>query len=199
MLNLYSPTVTSLQLASRNSTRIGTGNGIGKQVAELFFTQENNSNVYVCRCGTRRKRTGTSYQNFFSHLQTAHGSCIEKLTSGDSLSQSHLNDYFVTSKSGHLFAWIDYIMSRLLPFSFVEKAVIRKHILIKPYSLNTFMKYMTLLIELLELKIAESLHRRWLSFSMVGHVSPRTIWLFSQLTNFQTSMNIPSDYRLFLH
>ena len=131
--------------------------GLGKPVAELFFERENESNIFTCKCGTKRKRTGTSYQNLLSHVQSSHPNYFAQLQSGEELTQKNLHDYFTTTKSNNIYGWLDLILNGLLPFSFVEKNLIRQHVRHSSLSLNTFMKYVRLLTEHVEEKIAKIL------------------------------------------
>ena len=139
--------------------------GVGRRVAELFFTkQSEHSDTYLCRCGTKRKRCGTSYQNLLSHVQTAHPDHIDLLTSDSDVSQERMDAYFKTSKSAHIYGWIGYLVNGLLPFSHVQKPHIRKHIIHQSISLTTFKKYLHALTESVEHKITSLLPTK---FSLV--------------------------------
>ena len=130
-------------------------NGLGKRLTEQFFSKAHkNSDIYTCQCGVRRKRTGTNYQNLISHVQAPHPDYFEKLCAGNDLDQSKMKNYFLTAKSSHIYGWIDFIVSGLLPFSFVEKHSIRKHIRHEDININTFMKYISGLTRAVEEKIA---------------------------------------------
>lgn len=64
--------VVNVQSVLRISTVVPTRKLLGKQVYDLCFIRDvPDSSVYTCRCGVRRKRTGKSYQNLLSHVQTA--------------------------------------------------------------------------------------------------------------------------------
>ena len=135
--------------------------GKGKRVSELFFTRcPTNADVYVCRCGTKRKRTGSSYQNLTSHVQTAHPNYMDLIECDEKLTQAQLDKYFTTAKSKHLYGWIDFVVNGLLPFHYVEKLIIRKHLKHEPPSLDAFMKYLQLLTEHVEMKIKNLLHSK---------------------------------------
>ena len=132
--------------------------GVGRRVSELFFTRDgDNTNIFTCRCGTKRKKAGSSYQNLVSHVQSAHPDYLDVLSSDETVAQAQIDKYFQTSKAGNLFGWIDFIVNALLPFSFVEKPIIRDHVKYKPTSLSTFMRYLSLLTEVVEQKIARLL------------------------------------------
>lgn len=151
-------TTTSKKLATSPnafSSKMPRRPGEGKQISEAFFKRESpHSNIYSCLCGTKRRRTGTSYQNLLSHIQSAHPEYESMLSSSDDLTQVQLDEYFSTSKSKSLFGWFDFIINGLLPFVFVEKQIIRRHVKHDPPSLSTFMKYLNLLTRHVETKIA---------------------------------------------
>ena len=100
---------------------------------------------------------GWSYQNLVSHVQTAHPDYFEVLNSGGGLSQTHLEKYFATSKSNSIYRWVDFDVTGLLPFSFVEKQVVKPRIRHAPFRIPTLMKYTSSLAEEVEQKIFELL------------------------------------------
>ena len=128
---------------------------VGKRVCPLLFTRESpTSSMYVCKCGTKRKRSGTSYNNLLTHVQSAHPNAYRTILADNSTAQCELEDYFCTSKSSQLYGWMDLVINSLLPFSFVESPKIRKHVKHESISVNTFMKYLALTTEIVEEKIA---------------------------------------------
>lgn len=128
---------------------------LGRRVAELFFTKvPEEDNIYVCRCGKKRNRCGTGCQNLLTHVQSAHPDDTEFLLSDVDVSQSKMEKHFEKSKSAHVYGWLDYIVSGLMPLYHVQKPVIRKHIRQSQISLATFKKYMTALIGHVEPKIS---------------------------------------------
>ena len=130
----------------------------GKSVSEIFFTQyPTNADDYVCRCGTKRKRTGSSYQNPTSHVQTAHANYMDLIECDEEITQAQLDKYFTTAESKNLYGWIDFVVNGLLPFHYIEKLIIRKHLKHEPPSLHTFMKYLQLLTEHVETKMKNQL------------------------------------------
>lgn len=126
-----------------------------KRVCEIFFTREpTTGNVFTCRCGVKRKRSGTSNTNLISHILSAHADAYQDISSGSELGQSQLDQYFSAGKPCNLYGWLDLVINGLLPFSFVEKQIVRTHVKHEPISLTTFMKYMTLLTAQVEQKIS---------------------------------------------
>ncbi len=136
--------------------------GLGRRATDLFFTkQRQDSTVYLCRCGVNRKSCRTSYQNLRSNFQTAHPNYLDALCSDDSVSQERMEKYFKSSKTAHIYGWIDYILNGLLPFSHVQKPVIRKHNIHDSISLTTFMKYMRSLTKSVERKIVSLIPQKF--------------------------------------
>lgn len=113
----------------------------GRRICNIFFTP-GPDNYWQCKCGTRRKKVGSSYENLMSHVRTAHPDYQELLKNGASVSEDQISFYFASKKSNSYYGWLDLIINELLPFSFVEKPIARKHIKHDPICLNTFMKYM---------------------------------------------------------
>ena len=70
-------------------------------------------------------------------------------------------NYFSISKSEHIHGWIDFVVNGLMPFSYIEKDVIRNHIKNEPFSRNTVMKYLSLLTQCGERKICNMLPNRF--------------------------------------
>ena len=115
--------------------------GVCRRVYEAMYTWDSTeSNVFTCCCGTKRKRSGSRYSNLLSHAQSSHPNAYQIFLSGEKVSQAQLDDYFVTSKSRHLYGRMDLIINGLLLYSFVENLLIQKHVKYEPPSLNTFMK-----------------------------------------------------------
>ena len=77
--------------------------GIGKCVCDAMYTRDSsNSNIYIRMCGTKRKRSGSSYTNLLSHLQSLHPDAYERPLTGREITQSQMDSYFVTSRAGNL-------------------------------------------------------------------------------------------------
>ncbi len=127
----------------------------GKRISEFFFRRsEEDDTVYECKCGNKRNRTGTSYTNLVSHVQKAHPDYLGLMRKGNMHGQSHLDNYFPMSKAKHIHGWIDLIVNGLMPFSSIEKPIICCHVKHEPFSLNTLMKYLSAITEIVERKIA---------------------------------------------
>lgn len=90
--------------------------GKKERIAELFFTLDSsNPSTFICRCGTRRRRSGSAYQNFLSQVQNAHPSHLDLVERQNDFNQSQLDAFSTIEKSKHLFGWMDFIINGLLP------------------------------------------------------------------------------------
>ena len=101
------------------ATRMPRSSGNGRRISELFFSKESDdSNIYVCQCGTKRKKTGSGSQNLVSHVQTAHREYEELFQSQGQLTQLQMEKFYTTSKSSNLHGWFDFIINGLFRFFF---------------------------------------------------------------------------------
>lgn len=114
-------------------------------------------NTFALVCGTEWKRSGSNYSNLLSHVQSLHADAFRQMQEGTKLSQFQLEEYFNTVKSGNLYGWLNFIINGLPQFTFFEKPIIRKHLRHDAPSLNTFMKYMSDLSQIVEHKISKLL------------------------------------------
>lgn len=131
--------------------------GLSRRVADVFYTNSpKKSNTYRCRCGKKRKKCATSYSNLLSHVLAAHLDHFDLPTHDTFSSQECVDNHFKTTKTFRVFGWLEYIIKGLLPFSYVQKPVIKKHIVHNTISLSTFLKYTRLPTEFVEKKIVVS-------------------------------------------
>lgn len=127
---------------------------LGARAQQHFFKLiEGSSNVYVCVCGTRRKKTGTSYANLLSHLCSDHPGFEKFLNVSRDPTQSEINDLIRPKKALQYFGWYDLIINALLPFNTVEKEPVRRNFKHKPMSVDTFMEHLPTLTQRVEKKI----------------------------------------------
>lgn len=134
----------------------------GRKVAELFFNKVNDdTDMWQCRCGKKRKRSNKSYENLLSHIRSAHKG-YEKLMVGDlTQQQTQISSFFNSDVAQNYFGWFNYIINGLKPFSDVESAVVRESMRFKPMSLSTFMRYLPRLVALVEKKISNLLPNKF--------------------------------------
>lgn len=129
----------------------------GPRVCEVFYTRDAEQDYWRCKCGTRRKKVGSSYENLMSHIRSQHPTYKELFKCGLDVSQEQLDRYFLSEKSQAYFGWMDLIINELLPFSFVERPIARKHVKHDKICVTTFMRLMRKLTVHVEQQVAKLL------------------------------------------
>lgn len=157
----------------------------GKRVRDLFYTQDIiDANMWLCRCGKKRKVTGTGFTNLVNHVRELHpeefkqaqqgaifvsesvGSNNDNIRSNTlrrqsnpcSPSNSEIPTHFLWKKNTiKLHGWLEYIIHNLCPFSSCEKEDLARHIRYDRVSLKTLLKYVDLLTKSVEQKISNIL------------------------------------------
>ena len=169
--------------------------GFSKRVSDVFVSPDPaNASKFICRCGTRRKKSGSSYQNLLTRVQSAHPGLLRIISIDDDMCQAQLDSYFSTARSKHLFVWIDLIVNNLLPFYFVTKKEIRKQVKYEPTSLKTSMKYIGKLTETKKEKISSLLPDK-LALVFDGWTSCSTHYL-AVFASFSSTNNYGHETRL---
>jgi hypothetical protein len=120
---------------------------------------------WVCYCGHTRAKTGNGYTNLVTHVQSSHiqyehivsmairagwdktrntgKKYLEKMEKDiimDTNSPTTLES-FIPRKAINLYEWMDWIISKLLPFSFVECKLTRQYCRLSPISRKTLVKF----------------------------------------------------------
>lgn len=132
--------------------------GDGRRISNAFFTQsKHDENLYICKCKTTRRKTGTSYANLISHVRTAHPDYRQMITPDGVMKQTEIEKFFHTSKARHLHGWLNLIIHGLLPFSTVQNKVFRENVKHEYVSISTIMRYISGLTALVEEKISSLL------------------------------------------
>eukprot|EP00171_Calliarthron_tuberculosum_P004726 IDg4726t1 len=126
---------------------------LGKRVADLFF-RNLHDDVFQCRCGIKRKKSGSSYTNLVSHIRAAHPDYESLISEDPSDSQARIEAFFQSSKSNRLYSWFRLVIMTLLPFSFIEHPVVRDIARHKSICLSTFMTYLPRVTENVEAKVS---------------------------------------------
>ncbi len=71
----------------------------GKKVRDTFFKLvEGTGDVWVCRCGTKRKVKGSGYTNFATHVQSQHPAEHRISLLLPPASRNRLTHYFIQKK-----------------------------------------------------------------------------------------------------
>lgn len=145
----------------------------GKRVRDAFFSQDAaDCKSWICRCGKKRRVTGTGYTNFVNHVREMHPVELNSLCNGATTTASTAStSRDATSSVPEIFlwkrnavkvnGWMEYIVHNLLPFDSCEKKTITTHIKYAPMALNTFMKYIERLMRHVEKKVASLLPEKF--------------------------------------
>lgn len=105
---------------------------------------------------------GTGYFNLVFHLQNEHSDYLRELKVGAVPEKRQGTSSFCwTSKTKHLFSWIDLIFMKLLPFTFCDKPCITNHMREPSMSFNTLKKYMIALTKHVASKIYDMVPDRF--------------------------------------
>jgi hypothetical protein len=142
-----------------------------KYISMCFFelpqkeAEKNSKGVgaeWVCICGVKRTKSGNGFSNLASHVKSAHISVdIEKITRHWMVTGEKPSNFvsgekkltitsFLPLKSTNIYSWIDWVVSGLRPFSFVEQHETREYTKLKPICKETLIKYLNLLTKEVE-------------------------------------------------
>jgi len=132
-----------------------------KQIVSTFFTKESEEQVgdkvlitYVCSCGRKRiQNPKTGYGNLLNHIKTDHQDWEDIMKAKNDKNPS----IFVNKKGANIFKWLEWIVTLNLPFQFVEQPVTRKNSSLDSITAETIKKYLLLVTENVEKRIADDL------------------------------------------
>ena len=137
----------------------------GRRIRDAFFTRESpNGDDWVCKCGKKRKNTGTGYTNLVSHVQSQHPDDLQAVLSDmreSAVSSSVPSNFFYSKKTIQIHGWIDLVVNALQPFYSVENKVFQRVVRFESITYKTLSKYMSLLTQSVESKIARGLPDRF--------------------------------------
>jgi hypothetical protein len=114
--------------------------------------------TFKCQCGiTRTQDLKKGYSNLISHIYSQHPDWQEIMGT------SNLGgpNVFVNKKANTIFAWLEWIVMENLPFSFIERDLTRKNTKLDALCVDSLSKYMRLLNDQVEEKIAKSLPEKF--------------------------------------
>lgn len=156
-----------------------------------FKPLKNDEERYKCKCGKLRKQAKkTGYTNLMDHIRTQHKDYVDVVKNQKKNGQLDLAGFTPSEAATQVFGWLDLILTEgyahflfhisiyvifvnfilswliisyflRLPFSTCTKPIYRRYVDLKPISLNTLMKYMKLLTEAVEKKIAGMLPEKY--------------------------------------
>jgi len=132
-----------------------------KQIVSTFFTKESEETVgdkllitYLCSCGRKRvQNPKTGYGNLLNHIKSDHKDWEEIMKAKDKKNPSA----FVNKKGANIFKWLEWIVVANLPFQFVEHPLTRKNSNLDSITDETIKKYLLLVTENVEKRIADNL------------------------------------------
>lgn len=139
-----------------------------KDVTLAFFTRTSeDEDIWECRCGSRLKQTKKAgYGNLAKHVKfcvshegwedDVHNKYLEAMRNNVPAGDLEKMGFVADKKGLNAFRWLEWIVMKNLPFSFVEDELTKNSVL-KDISYKTFMKYLQLTTKEVELCIEKSL------------------------------------------
>lgn len=126
-----------------------------KEVCAFYFSQTEEPNEYICKCGNRRKKAGSSYQNLMQHILKDHKEYLEIIKTQKTILP------FVDSKSQNVWTWLKFIILKGSPFVWCDDENVRHFTKAKSITVNTFKKYMCSLTKIVEMEISKLLPEKF--------------------------------------
>jgi hypothetical protein len=102
-----------------------------------------------------KQKKGTGWSNLFNHVQSVHQD-YEIIMKNDNQSV-----FTIPSNVVDMYGWINLIVKKNLPFSFVDDEDVRKAVCYKSISSNTMMKYMDLICRKMESTLRQGLPKKF--------------------------------------
>lgn len=75
--------------------------------------------------------------------------------------EKHFSSFTIPDNDRNMFSWIEFIVTKNIPFSFVDDELVRKTVRLEKICSNTLLKYMAALSNQVENKLKESLPRKF--------------------------------------
>ena len=103
---------------------------------------------FKCSCGTTRTQDlKKGLTNLISHIKNDHKDWEEVMNGKNKVGPQSL---FVNRKGSMIFNWLEWVITDNHSFSFVEKPLTKKHTKLEPISVDTLMKYINLVTQVVE-------------------------------------------------
>ncbi|EGZ14663.1 hypothetical protein PHYSODRAFT_333013 [Phytophthora sojae] len=125
------------------------------QICSMLFTDVGNG-FYNCTSCDKQYKKGNGYTNLLSHLRRNHDN-YELEAQEASRRQNPLRLHLVSTRTRDLYRWLEWVVCDRLPFAFVERRLTRLNASLSLVSEDTLSKYIVLIFELLELRVAREL------------------------------------------
>lgn len=94
---------------------MATKTGLGNRVCELFLSRMVQK-LASTLAGVVLNGKELDRANLISHVQSAHPNYMGFITMDSEQCLTQLEDYFMTTKSKHLYGWMDLIVNGVHPF-----------------------------------------------------------------------------------
>lgn len=144
---------------------------------ELFFSQsDTDPKTWICRCGKKRKVTGSGYTNLVTHIRNDHPTQYIEAGNGadtspptpvsyDNRTNIRADTAFSCQSKSFLWkpntvkvhGWLQYVVHNLRPFDSCENDDVVAHVKYPKMDVDTLLKYMELVTKKVEKKIAKEL------------------------------------------
>ncbi len=149
------------------SSRKKSSRGYGKRVKDQFFTQVSlDGLIWRCKCGKERNDSLRGYENFVSHVRTAHPEDLTALIS-DTHSSNKTSErstdcrtLFYSQKTLNINGWMSLVVKALLSFNTTNNPEFRIFFRYGHIDVKTVSKYMDLLTAKVEEKVAAILPKK---------------------------------------
>lgn len=128
-----------------------------KEITEYYFKrQRDTDDLYVCRCGKRRKQNPRrGYGNLMDHIRSDHPKYLEELRESN---RSPFPLGNISEKAHNIYGWLHWVITDGYPFSFVDKKdTTQQYSRLKSTCAKTLVSYMSKVTTAVESKITNSL------------------------------------------
>ena len=125
----------------------------GRRMSKPFLPIKLAQSMWICYCGMKRKKSGSSYENFVSHVRNAHPDFKQLMCSEPYCKKRRVHRAFRNRKETVLCGWVCLIVLCLLPFSTVGNVEVREKVKKKPIFVSKVMSYLPRLTEVVDKKI----------------------------------------------
>jgi len=148
-----------------------------KQIANFYLEvvdEEDPSGFWKCRgdCGDLVKKSNSGWGNLHLHVVRKHPNHIEEMddaraqklwcpTKGYQVDRAQVPiTSFMPKGAQKVYGWLDWVITNLFPFSFVENEKNREYSNLEKTDRKTFMKYMFAVVKRVEDKIAKEMPQK---------------------------------------
>lgn len=130
-----------------------------KEISLFYYSPscvKEGKQFFTCKCGNERSQdVSKGYANLFDHVKKQHPDYEQEIDDVARGNQAHIQ--FYDRKTLNIFAWLEWIVMSMLPFTFLESDLTRKNVKLEPISRNTFTKYLLKVGEEVRIRLVASL------------------------------------------